>query len=286
MHLVTHYPYYARRARTLPYSLLARISGHTCFGYERMKLHFEDKIGLEFGGPSAIFGAKRLIPVYASVRRIDQCNFSERTIWHPVPQTMTSTPSQLSFLAEASDLSCVGNESYDCVLASHVLEHIANPLRALAEWKRILRPGGVILLVVPHKAGMFDHRRPFSTLAQIEDDYRRNVGEDDLTHLQEILELHDLTLDPAAGTAQQFRERCLNNVSVRAMHHHVLSPTIVVQMFDYLNMEVLNVAIERPYHIIVLARTVDESAIGGVKQRNSHFLAADAEWQKRAALAS
>lgn len=39
--------------------------------------------------------------------------------------------------------------SYDLVIASHVLEHIQDDLKALAEIKRILKPGGVAILPVP-----------------------------------------------------------------------------------------------------------------------------------------
>jgi SAM-dependent methyltransferase len=41
------------------------------------------------------------------------------------------------------------NETYDLVFASHVLEHIRDDDRALAEIRRILRPNGMAILPVP-----------------------------------------------------------------------------------------------------------------------------------------
>jgi SAM-dependent methyltransferase len=41
------------------------------------------------------------------------------------------------------------NEAYDLVFASHVLEHIRDDDRALAEIRRILRPNGIAILPVP-----------------------------------------------------------------------------------------------------------------------------------------
>ena len=41
------------------------------------------------------------------------------------------------------------DESYDCVYASHVLEHVADDEQAVREIHRILRPGGVAILPVP-----------------------------------------------------------------------------------------------------------------------------------------
>lgn len=39
--------------------------------------------------------------------------------------------------------------SYDVIFASHVLEHIRDDARALAELRRVLRPGGIAILPVP-----------------------------------------------------------------------------------------------------------------------------------------
>jgi|SRR5581483_4030670 len=41
--------------------------------------------------------------------------------------------------------------SQDSVLASHVLEHIGNYREVLAEWYRVLRVGGFLVLYVPHR---------------------------------------------------------------------------------------------------------------------------------------
>jgi 2-polyprenyl-3-methyl-5-hydroxy-6-metoxy-1,4-benzoquinol methylase len=43
-------------------------------------------------------------------------------------------------------------ESFDVVTASEVLEHLSNPRHALAEAKRVLRPGGRLLVTVPNVA--------------------------------------------------------------------------------------------------------------------------------------
>lgn len=39
--------------------------------------------------------------------------------------------------------------SYDCVIASHVLEHIREDRQALKEIRRVLKPGGIAVLPVP-----------------------------------------------------------------------------------------------------------------------------------------
>lgn len=41
--------------------------------------------------------------------------------------------------------------SFDEVLASHVLEHLVNPLSAAFEAWRVLKPGGLFIVKVPHE---------------------------------------------------------------------------------------------------------------------------------------
>eukprot|EP00620_Florenciella_sp_RCC1587_P007326 CAMPEP_0182601394 /NCGR_PEP_ID=MMETSP1324-20130603/91465_1 /TAXON_ID=236786 /ORGANISM="Florenciella sp., Strain RCC1587" /LENGTH=243 /DNA_ID=CAMNT_0024819305 /DNA_START=429 /DNA_END=1162 /DNA_ORIENTATION=- len=54
--------------------------------------------------------------------------------------------------------------AYDVVFASHVLEHFLDPLSALREWDRVLRPGGALLLLLPWAAdgGIWydEHKEP------------------------------------------------------------------------------------------------------------------------------
>lgn len=40
--------------------------------------------------------------------------------------------------------------SFDCVVANHVLEHVSNVPRALAEIRRVLKPGGFAILQTPY----------------------------------------------------------------------------------------------------------------------------------------
>lgn len=223
---------------------------------------FAGKSGLEVGGPSRLFGKGKLIPIYDRCRYIDNCNFSSQTIWGATAHNASDRIFRRQFIAEATDLSPFRDEDYDFVLAAHVLEHTANPLKALQEWRRVLVPGGVLLAVVPDKRVTFDRRRPFTSMEHIEEDFEGNTAESDLTHLQEILALHDLDLDPAAGSPQEFRERCLANRAVRAMHHHVFNAEVLVRMIDRMSMSVVEVSFERPGHILVVGRKIASDARG------------------------
>ena len=42
-------------------------------------------------------------------------------------------------------------ETYDTVHSSHCLEHLHDPKQALRQWWQLVRPGGYLVLVVPHE---------------------------------------------------------------------------------------------------------------------------------------
>jgi SAM-dependent methyltransferase len=246
-----------------------------------MQRKLAGKRALEIGGPSDIFGDDGLLQIYSILRSVDNCLFSARTIWtgevqigrrfqyHPRKDPGTQ------LICEATDLSPVPDSSYEAVLASHCLEHVANPIRALEEWKRVLVKGGFLLLVLPHKDGTFDWRRPVTPLEHMIQDYERNTTEDDLTHLPEILALHDLEKDPPAGSPEQFKQRCLVNSANRAIHHHVFDMTAAVALLDHAGFQLTRVATFEPFHIVMLASKC------GKRADNSRFLRPDAEFRTR-----
>jgi SAM-dependent methyltransferase len=52
---------------------------------------------------------------------------------------------------DAHHLEGVENRTMDFLFASHILEHLEDPVLALRNWVRVVRPGGVLLIAVPHR---------------------------------------------------------------------------------------------------------------------------------------
>src|SRR5579872_1126355 len=226
--------------------------------------HLQSRKALEIGGPSRMLADDGPIPVYDVLASLDNCLYSGSTIWtgevtegNTFVYQMGKHPGR-QILCEGADLRPIENSSYECILACHCLEHIANPLRALAEWKRVLKQDGLLLLLLPHKDGTFDWRRPTTSLAHMIADYERGVSEDDLTHLQEVLQLHDLSRDPGAGTKEQFRKRSQENHIHRAMHHHVFDTPTALAMVSYAGFQILRVDNLLPCHIIILGQRTEQ----------------------------
>jgi len=223
---------------------------------------FRERTGLEIGGPSALFDRYGLFPIYPLLARLDNCNFHFRTIWEgeiqegPCYQYDRRRGPGYQFVREAADLTGIPSERYQVLLSSHCLEHIANPLKAMREWLRVLVPDGLVVLVVPHRDAACDHRRPVTTLAHMIDDFEQGRDEDDRTHVPEALALHDRDRDAGRPTREEFIQRTEANATNRALHHHVFVSETVAALMDHLGLQILTLEPLRPLHIVAIGQKV------------------------------
>jgi SAM-dependent methyltransferase len=103
-------------------------------------------------------GTIRMLEAFGRVRNVD---VSEHAISFTRRQGFESVEKVGSHLLPYPD------SRFDVVAAFDVLEHIADDEAALAEWLRVLRPGGTLLLSVPayqwlwsgHDVALHHHRR-------------------------------------------------------------------------------------------------------------------------------
>ena len=220
----------------------------------------QGKNGLEIGGPSNIFQQKMILPLYPIIGSLDGCNFAARTIWEgeltagQTYQFDRQRPKGYQYLNDAVDLRDIAGEKYDFVLSSHCLEHIANPLKALREWLRVLKPRGFLLLVVPAKKWSFDRKRPTTEMHHLLSDYENNVGEDDLTHLPEIIALSDVVFDIGSPGRPNMPVNPADNLQNRNLHHHVYDDKLLENVYQYLDLKILAVDYAEPGHIIILGQ--------------------------------
>ncbi|GAA4853975.1 methyltransferase domain-containing protein [Luteimonas vadosa] len=52
---------------------------------------------------------------------------------------------------------------YDWIVASHVIEHVPDPVSFIHSCQKVLKPGGILSLAIPDKRYCFDYLRPPST---------------------------------------------------------------------------------------------------------------------------
>lgn len=182
----------------------------------------------------------------------------------------------------------VESASADFVICSHVLEHLAEPIGFIAEIHRVLRPGGVALMLLPDRRTTFDRDRPPTPLAHLVDEHRRGVTEVDEDHLIEFL--------TQAGEGASFlgvpeepteRQRFFDWHRERSIHVHCWSqeefPAVIAHCIDHLGqdwqlVDLLTVAEEGPNGIefgYVLRRSTIEDLAG---RSGARFLGDWATW--------
>lgn len=246
--------------RTLAKKIRSRLFPLRISGLSGIRRFCAGKKGLEIGGPSAIFTWKGKIPLYSVVGSLDACNFSGSTMWEGTiseGKNFRYHPRRepgFQYISEASDLRSVKDGQYDFLLSSHVLEHCANPLATLREWTRVVKNDGMLLLIVPHRDGTFDHRREITAFEHLRQDEERNTGEDDTTHMDEFIEKIDLAMTGYGSDRITFEERTRKNLEYRGMHHHVFDAKLAIRAVDHAGLQILNVQTMLPFHIVVVAQ--------------------------------
>ncbi len=136
------------------------------------------------------------------------------------------------------------DNALDYVATSHVLEHLANPVCALIEWYRVVKPGGWIYLVVPDRRYTFDQPRAITPIEHMLEDFDRGTDASDLTHLEDYAMKRDLTrFAPGVEPADwpPIRRQLLSDLHATVaegklvnVHYHVFEPPILTGLLERL----------------------------------------------------
>lgn len=77
--------------------------------------------------------------------------------------------------------------AFDFVVMNHVLEHLANPVKAVREAFRICREDGIVIIAVPDKDYTFDRGRELTPWEHVWSDYVNDVRESGDDHYESFL---------------------------------------------------------------------------------------------------
>ncbi len=80
---------------------------------------------------------------------------------------------QVDYVADGELLESVPDGSQDFVIGNHFIEHCQNPILAIRNMIRVLKPGGAVFLAVPDKRYTFDILRPPTTIEHFRADYEQ-----------------------------------------------------------------------------------------------------------------
>jgi SAM-dependent methyltransferase len=113
-------------------------------------------------------------------------------VWHTRKVDVVAPGDELPF----------GDNSYDFVFSSHVIEHFPDPIRALSEWLRVARR--YVVLVVPHRDRTFDAGRDLTSTEELLERHRAGFTSDEDKHW-------------SVWTCESFVELC-RNIGLRVVN--------------------------------------------------------------------
>ena len=134
--------------------------------------------------------------------------------------------------------------SLDYIASSHLIEHLPNPILTLSEWCKLVRPGGIIFMVVPDRRFTFDHRRERTRLSHLIDDFEQGTAGCDPTHIEDFTDNVDLHMmmphvepcDFPRTRREQKQAYLANSKDGRevSIHFHVFEKEDVIELVQFM----------------------------------------------------
>lgn len=132
------------------------------FPESKLAHHYLDGlVGLEIG-------ASAHNPFGLDTKNVDIADEFNRSTYKKRELRISGEVAPIDIVAPGDRLP-VADGSVDFVISSHVLEHFPDPIAALAEWYRVIRPDGYCFMIVPHMERTFDRWKQRTTLVELRD---------------------------------------------------------------------------------------------------------------------
>jgi hypothetical protein len=128
---------------------------------------------------------------------------------------------------------------YDYCLASHVIEHVADPISWLQQIASVLKDSAILSMAVPDKERTFDHLRMVTRPADLIDAYVRLIPRPSPCHVfDHITSVSQINVEPQPTAPRLIREAFAHAIAVHHtetyldVHCHVFTPKSFLQVFE------------------------------------------------------
>jgi SAM-dependent methyltransferase len=162
------------------------------------------------------------LPAGATVRLVDQWRPEEsRLLFYELDDEVTFPTPDIVADLDTDRLGMVPDASQDFVVASHILEHLAEPIGMLEEIHRVLRPGGHLLLLLPDRRRTFDRTRYGTGLDHLRREHESGVTTVDDDHIVDFIVHADRLMRREEGTEPHpLTPELIEAHRLRSVHAH------------------------------------------------------------------
>ncbi|MCB2187247.1 MAG: class I SAM-dependent methyltransferase [Deltaproteobacteria bacterium] len=164
------------------------------------------------------------VPAGAQVTYVDR--LSNQELLRQYPELAETPLVPVGVVSDGETLEAVPDRSQDFVIASHFLEHTQNPILAVENMLRVLRPGGVLFVALPDKRYTFDAPRDLTEFSHLVRDYEEGPAVSRRGHFEDWCRLVDHA--PPEELAAKVDGLLAKNYSI---HFHVWDKDAMLAMF-------------------------------------------------------
>jgi SAM-dependent methyltransferase len=167
------------------------------------------------------------VPPSARVKYVDRLPIAQ--LREQYPELNDKELVEVDILDDGERLSTIADASQDFVIANHFVEHSQDPIGAVLNMLRVLKPGGVLYLAIPDKRCCFDSDRPVTPIEHLLRDHAEGPEWSRAQHFEEWARLVNKTAE--AEVADQTAELIRMNYSI---HFHVWTPFEMLELVQAL----------------------------------------------------
>ncbi len=226
--------------------------GH--FTREKIASTYLRGTGIEIG---ALHNPLRL-PRRARVRYVDRMSVEDLRAQYPELVNQSLVP--VDIVDDGERLQTVATATQDFVIANHFLEHCQNPISAIEQMLRVLRPGGVLYLAIPDKRYTFDSPRPSTSIAHVLGDYYGTSLTTKRQHVEEWVRMVEKVTDLTDV------ERHVDHLLAvdYSIHYHVWTQADLFDLLSALKTQLglrfdIECFVKRGYEAVFILRTDRDS---------------------------
>jgi SAM-dependent methyltransferase len=180
--------------------------------------------GLEIGA----LNRPTKVPATSRTRFVDRMTTEQLRAEYPEMADADLVP--VSVVADGETLAEVPDNSQDYIIANNFLEHCEDPINTLKNFFRVVRPGGVLFLVVPNKRSNIDQMRPPTTIDHIVRDHRKGPHKSRVEHYRDWTRMVLGVPEPDVTThADKLMQEKYS------IHYHVFTEFETIELFCLLH---------------------------------------------------
>jgi ubiquinone/menaquinone biosynthesis C-methylase UbiE len=164
------------------------------------------------------------VPATASVKYVDRMSVAGLRAHYPELDDQEFVP--VDIIADGERLESINDATQDFVIANHFIEHCQNPIGALLNMFRVLKPGGILYLAIPDKRCSFDVDRPVTPLEHLLRDYHEGPQWSRRQHFDEWTRLVNKIIDDDEAE----RQAAANMEMDYSIHYHVWTQAEMLEL--------------------------------------------------------